>query len=66
MAKFTRVWQSLLIGFSISSLYRYIPFLWAGNYDGSVISEQILITWVGGVAVGSFIFFLTGKFKHAS
>jgi hypothetical protein len=57
LAQLQRLWQCLLIGFSISSLYRYLPFLSQGNYDGQVVPHQIAITWIGGV-VGTIILFL--------
>jgi len=39
-------WKISLLILSISSMFRYIPYLWMGNYDGDVIWQQQLITWV--------------------
>jgi hypothetical protein len=41
-----RSWKISLIVLSLSSLLRYFPYLWAGNYDGDVILHQKLITWI--------------------
>ena len=46
----------LLLAFSLSSLLRYFPFLWQGNYSGSVLFNQQLITWLGALII--FIIFL--------
>lgn len=40
-----RVWKNVLIVLSVSSLFRYLPYLWAGNYDGVINNVQLLITW---------------------
>ncbi|HCC84110.1 MAG TPA: hypothetical protein DEP87_00260 [Candidatus Pacebacteria bacterium] len=39
-------WRQVIVAFSLSSLLRYLPWLWAGNYDGPVLTQQRLITWV--------------------
>lgn len=49
--QFQQFWITLVLGFSVSSLYRYIPFLLAGNYDGHVVPNQIAVTWVGGIVI---------------
>ena len=42
-------WRTLLIAFSFSSMFRYLPWLYNGGYDGGVLSQQKSITW--GVAL---------------
>lgn len=49
--KISVLWSILIVSVAISSLFRYYPFLLANNYEGSVISEQILITWIGGLLI---------------
>lgn len=39
-------WKMLLLLFSISSLLRYTPWLWAGNFETPVELQQKLITWI--------------------
>jgi hypothetical protein len=53
---FKKLWISILIGFSISSLYRYLPFLLDGNYAGQVIPQQIAVTWLLGIVAGLVVF----------
>lgn len=50
---FCRVrWTRLaLLSFSISSLYRYVPFLLEGEYTSEVLATQRWITWFGGIAL---------------
>lgn len=42
------IWWSVLAGFAISGSYRYLPWLWSGNYDSGEASA-VAITWLGGV-----------------
>lgn len=44
--------KKLFIAFSFSSLLRYVPYLFQGDYSGSVSLHEKVITWVLG-----FIFF---------
>ncbi|MFZ5376088.1 MAG: hypothetical protein ACOZAN_00255 [Patescibacteria group bacterium] len=39
-------WKIILVGFSISSLYRYLPWILAGGYGEEVIHQQKMITWL--------------------
>ena len=39
-------WQKALLVLSVSSLYRYLPYLWRGEYTSQVIWQQQLITWI--------------------
>lgn len=41
-----KFWQSLMIVLSVSSLYRYLPYLWTGEYTAQVIWQQKIITWI--------------------
>lgn len=41
-----RAWKASLVILAISSMLRYAPHLWFGNYEGEVIHQQQLITWV--------------------
>jgi hypothetical protein len=38
-----------LMGFSISSTYRYLPYLWHGGFMPGVLTLQKQITWIGGI-----------------
>lgn len=42
-------WRAWLLAFALSSLCRYLPWLWAGGFAGPVLFHQQLITWLGGV-----------------
>lgn len=41
----------LLIAFSVSSLLRYVPYLSIGGYTAESLSNERMITWVGGLVV---------------
>ncbi|MEK7458055.1 MAG: hypothetical protein AAB612_01005 [Patescibacteria group bacterium] len=46
------VWiRYMLIAFSFSSLFRYLPYLYLGNYTTHELTQEKIITWVGGVFV---------------
>ena len=51
-------WKMLIFIFSISSMLRYIPWLWTGGFDGDVISQQKIITWI---LPGIYVLVLLGK-----
>ena len=55
-----KIVRLLLISFSISSMFRYIPFLYQGEYLPEVMSQQLLITWGGGL----LLFFSTLLFQR--
>ena len=38
--------RTVIILFSVSSMYRYLPWLWTGGFDGNVLLYQKLITWL--------------------
>lgn len=44
-------WRIWIIAFSLSSLFRYIPWLQTGGFEGSVITSQKQITWAGGFSI---------------
>lgn len=41
-----KLWKTVILLFSVSSMVRYVPWLWAGNFDGNIILYQKLITWL--------------------
>lgn len=46
------VWvRYMLIAFSLSSLFRYFPYLYLGNYTAQELTQEKMITWIGGVVV---------------
>lgn len=57
-----RIWAVILISFSISSLYRYLPWLLAGNFSGNVVLQQQTITWMGGILLTVVLLGLKKKF----
>lgn len=57
-------WKYLLLIFSISSLFRYLPWMLAGNFDGDVITHQKLITWLIPAAI-FFIWLLKKSFQKS-
>lgn len=44
-----KYWIFWLQALSLSSLMRYVPWLWQGEYSQQITSEERLITWVGGL-----------------
>ena len=52
-----KLWQAVLWGFAISSTLRYLPWIFAGGFEGTVVWQQQLVTWIGG-AICSFIIWL--------
>lgn len=44
--KLSKIWATALLVLSISSMYRYLPFLYHNNYDGDVLSWQKAISFV--------------------
>lgn len=40
-----KIWKFVLLAFSVSSLLRYVPWLYAGGFEGDVLTQQKLITW---------------------
>jgi hypothetical protein len=38
--------KTVVILFSVSSMFRYLPWLWTGGFDGNVLLYQKLITWL--------------------
>jgi hypothetical protein len=43
--KLANLWATALLALSISSMYRYLPFLYHNNYDGDVLMWQKLISF---------------------
>lgn len=51
LATLQSVWVPAVVVLSVSSMTRYIPWLWAGGFEGNVLLQQKLVTWVPFVAV---------------
>ena len=46
------VWiRYMLIAFSIASLFRYFPYLYLGDYTAQELTQEKMITWIGGILV---------------
>lgn len=58
--RFSKLWLALLVGFSLSSLLRYLPWLLTGDFIDQVIVHQIGITWIVGIMI-SLMFLLMIK-----
>lgn len=61
MVKLSWIWIGWLLTLSLTSLWRYIPWLWAGGFENGVLQQQQWTTW--GLAVliyglGSGVFLL--------
>jgi len=54
--------QLLFVAFSVSSLMRYVPYILVGEYTQSVLFDQRIITWVGGV--GIFIVMILRRIRY--
>ncbi len=46
ISKKYNLWKTSLIILSLSSMLRYLPYLWFGHYEDQVINQQLLITWI--------------------
>lgn len=44
--KIAKAWTTALLILSISSMYRYLPFLWNNNYEGNVLYWQRIISFI--------------------
>lgn len=44
-----KYWILWLQALSLSSLLRYVPWLWQGEYSPQITTEERLITWAGGL-----------------
>lgn len=55
-------WKSGLLVLSISSFWRYLPFLWHGNYEEAVAQSQQLITWLP--LLGFLLSYLVSQLMH--
>jgi len=42
-------WRLVLLSLVVSSLYRYVPWLLAGGFEGPVLLQQQAVTWLGGL-----------------
>jgi hypothetical protein len=59
-----RFLRNLLILFSLSSMLRYIPWLWTGGFAGEVLLYQKLITWTPGIVYVVWRFFPWALSQH--
>ncbi len=55
----------LLVSFSISSLFRYVPWIYTGGFAGETVSQQQLVTLVGGM-VGMLLWFAWSSVRMRS
>jgi hypothetical protein len=62
--KISQLWRQVLIVLSIASLYRYLPYLWWGEYSTELIFKQKLITWIPTILFLLFSTLLTFKKKN--
>ncbi len=46
-----QLWKVFLLALSVSSLLRYVPWLWAGGFPPEVLLQQKLTTWLPAVLV---------------
>lgn len=59
MNKISKLWVSCLLIFSVSSMFRYLPYLESNSFDGNVILNQKMITFVPVFIFLSVIFLKT-------
>jgi hypothetical protein len=60
--KFGWVLRSILLGFSCSSLFRYVPYLFTGEYTPFVLQLQVAITFLGGLTISIFVYIMQEHF----
>ena len=48
---FFRFFGQVLLCLSLSSIFRYLPWLFSGNYDAQIIGQEKTITWLGGLVL---------------
>ncbi|HEX7017340.1 MAG TPA: hypothetical protein VF209_00320 [Patescibacteria group bacterium] len=46
VSKAAKIWIPAILLLSISSLLRYLPYLYAGTFEGNVLWQQKMITWI--------------------
>jgi hypothetical protein len=63
LAAFQLVWRDVVLTLSVSSLLRYVPWLWAGGFEGEVLFQQKLVTWVPLIAG---VIFLLWKYSRGT
>lgn len=44
-------WRKWVLAFSLSALFRYAPWLWAGEFSPEVLVQQKWVVWGGGALV---------------
>lgn len=60
LIKFER-WSQLMLVFSLSSLWRYAPWILAGGFEGNVLWHQQLTTWLPAGLYLLYVFFKRKK-----
>lgn len=60
---FRKLWVIWLLSLSVSSLLRYVPWIWFGGYAQPLATKEVLITWVGGGVVFALTL-VVNSFKH--
>lgn len=48
-------WLFWLLALSVSSLYRYVPWILSGEYSPLITQYEIAITWLGGAFIFGFL-----------
>lgn len=56
--KISKIWALLVLVLSVSSMYRYLPFLYHNNYDGNVL------LWQKAISFTPFVIALILSLKH--
>ena len=44
----SKILRAVLVGLSVSAMFRYLPLFWIGEFTSEVVMTQILITWFCG------------------
>jgi hypothetical protein len=54
-------WPTVVLTFSFTSLMRYIPYLWSGEYTTVVLQQQKIITWSALLIAPVLLFMVVKK-----
>lgn len=52
-----KFWRNIIVLASVSSMLRYLPWIWSGGFEGDVVLYQKLVTWVPVVVYLAWKFF---------
>ncbi len=62
-----RGWKVAVLALSISSFFRYVPWLWRGEYTDDIILAQKLVTWLGAIVLlGAWYAYRTRQMQSRS